>query len=220
MKIPESLRRREDLGVLVENDREVKTLQRALSDAPRDLNILRSALSSSLRRQAWMERLDPEAGEYTRFEAEQFREFITTPLWRGLGTDERTLRKLISDEPELLVLFEQAIALPPGGANNPQGLGGWTHKEVVTVDNVNNDKIRRRDSPTGNETAYAIRKLAKDAPSLLERVKTGELSPHRAMIEAGFRREKTHLEWVYHHWQRCSEEERRAFKATLDEMRG
>jgi hypothetical protein len=37
-------------------------------------------------------------------------------------------------------------------------------------------------------------KLQKDGPDLQERVLNGEMSPHRAMIEAGFRKKLTALE--------------------------
>lgn len=53
------------------------------------------------------------------------------------------------------------------------------------VDNVNDVESR----PTGNTEQAAIRRLRKDRPDLLERVKEGALSAHRAMVEAGFRRQ-------------------------------
>ena len=50
------------------------------------------------------------------------------------------------------------------------------------------DNITVRDEPErGTSRQYAIRKLRNDAPELHARVLAGELSPHRAIIEAGFR---------------------------------
>lgn len=39
----------------------------------------------------------------------------------------------------------------------------------------------------GNSRAYALARLRKDRPDLHAQVLLGELSPHAAMIEAGFR---------------------------------
>ena len=39
----------------------------------------------------------------------------------------------------------------------------------------------------GSSESYTRRRLARDHPDLYERVATGELSPHRAAVEAGFR---------------------------------
>ena len=49
------------------------------------------------------------------------------------------------------------------------------------VDNVN-DVI-----PDGNTRSYALPRLRSEAPELHARVLNGDLSPHAAMLEAGFR---------------------------------
>ena len=40
----------------------------------------------------------------------------------------------------------------------------------------------------GTDPTYALARLKRDRPDLLERVKSGELSPHAAAVEAGFRK--------------------------------
>jgi hypothetical protein len=40
----------------------------------------------------------------------------------------------------------------------------------------------------GTDQTYTVRRLMRDAPELVELVRTGELSPHAAAIRAGFRR--------------------------------
>jgi len=47
---------------------------------------------------------------------------------------------------------------------------------------------RNDKAPVGNTRAAALRRLRKDRPDLHKRVLDGELSPHAAMVEAGFRR--------------------------------
>jgi hypothetical protein len=44
--------------------------------------------------------------------------------------------------------------------------------------------------PTGNSAAAAFRRLERQRPDLLDRVLGGELSPHAAMIAAGFRKRR------------------------------
>lgn len=59
---------------------------------------------------------------------------------------------------------------------NPHGLGGKGHKaveDVVSVDNIHTNNPTR---PTGTSKQADLRRLAKDRPDLIERVKAGELS--------------------------------------------
>lgn len=101
-----------------------------------------------------------------------FEAFVTTPPLEGLGTSVRTIRNLIRDDPEAIELLDRALERPTGKAGH-------------NVDNVNVKEPEER--PDGNSAQQAIRKLRKDRPDLLERVKAKELTPHAAMIEAGFR---------------------------------
>ena len=55
------------------------------------------------------------------------------------------------------------------------------------------DEPDPRPLPEGNTAASALRRLRKAAPALHERVLTGDLSPHAAMLEAGFRRKTMQL---------------------------
>ncbi len=82
-----------------------------------------------------------------------------------------------------MVLFEQAVARGQGGANNPDGLGGKSGKtkeeQIVNRDNVTVDNTPNKGpDDRGNAAGYAIRKLSKDQPDLLEQVKAGGPSAH------------------------------------------
>jgi len=89
------------------------------------------------------------------------------------------LKRMCGDNPEALSKLDEAVTGKPG---NPTG----TNQYSGIVDNVHNSTSR--ESPTGNAADAAIRRLRKDAPALHSRVEAGELSPHAAMIEAGFRK--------------------------------
>ena len=61
------------------------------------------------------------------------------------------------------LLLDHALRREPGGANNPEGAGGHTGKQVVNFDNVNVDKPLQSKRPMGNSAAAGIRRLEKAA---------------------------------------------------------
>lgn len=209
----------ESPGVLVNNHQHVETLQRAIISAPRDIILLRSLIIRVIRDNAWIDRFDPDRGARFVYSPDEFIRFIRDPLPQGLGTDEATIRRFLEDNTAERIAFEQAIARGPGGANNPDGKNQHTEQNPVNVSigNIdhNADESHERLSPVGNMIGYAIRKLSKDRPDLLEKVKAGELSAHRAMIHAGFRKEKTTTEQLMFWWNKAKPEERAAFLEQL-----
>ncbi|GAA3222221.1 hypothetical protein [Actinocorallia longicatena] len=95
-----------------------------------------------------------------------FLSFVIASPPRGLGATVGTVRRLTGGDPVIVDLLEQALQQSTASA----------------VDNIN-EPIR----PTGTSQAAALRRLRKDAPTLHDRVLTGEMSAHAAMVEAGFR---------------------------------
>lgn len=93
------------------------------------------------------------------------------------------------------MLVNEAMRGERGGQNNPFGRAGkpdpGINRDIVTVDSPVLIPITPRDhareAPTGNSVSYALRRL-QQRPELLDKVKAGELTPNRAMVEAGFRR--------------------------------
>jgi hypothetical protein len=131
--------------------------------------------------------------DYRPGDAQKFWEFVQTAQPKGLGTTIPKLRQIceMAEEPmKLLSMLDELSQRGPGGANNPEGLGGKSGKTrdgIVNDDNIHNDKDR--ESPTGTSREAALRRLRKDRPDLHEQVLSGELTPHRAMVVAGFRNE-------------------------------
>ncbi len=187
-----------ELGVWVSNQQAVENLQHAIVSAPRDLRMVRQGLANILRTDppAFTRRFDPHRGRVWKQEAHEFIKFITDPLPDGLGTDAQTMRLLLRDCPEELALFDLAVSRGRGGNNNPEGIGGRTGKvanpDIVRVDNGDDSK----GPPAGNSAEYAHRRLSRERPDLFDRVRKGELTPHGAMVEAGFRKKPTPLEMV------------------------
>lgn len=97
----------------------------------------------------------------------RFAEFVTAK--EGLATDLKTLRRLCTDRRDVLDLLDQATV-------NREGKRGKD-----TVSNING--IR----PSGTSQAAALRRLRTARPDLHADVIARKLSPHAAMVQAGFR---------------------------------
>jgi adenine-specific DNA-methyltransferase len=87
----------------------------------------------------------------------------------AIGTDFATLMHLCRDDLEALDALDRVMQNP-------------AHRPKKTVDNGNSKR------PDGNTRQRALRALRARCPELHARVLNGELSPHRAMVEAGLRR--------------------------------
>ncbi|MBY0299834.1 MAG: hypothetical protein K2X71_27990 [Methylobacterium sp.] len=93
-------------------------------------------------------------------------------LWHGLDKSVEDLRLYCRRDPEALRLLDAEVgAAPPHGGARERD------------DQADNVSLRH-----GNSPIYALRRLKRDRPDLADRVVKGELTPHAAAIEAGFRR--------------------------------
>lgn len=92
--------------------------------------------------------------------------------------------RIASTDKELETLVAAAKVQQEGGHRNPYGRTGKP-AEVITVDNIHSDYATR---PSGTSSQRSSLRLSRQAPELHSRVLSGELSPHAAMIQAGFRK--------------------------------
>ena len=67
---------------------------------------------------------------------------------------------------------------------------------AISVDNVNTSK-------GGNATDYTLRRLARDAPEMLDKIESGELSVNAAAIQAGIRKKPSHEEVCVKAFRKC-----------------
>lgn len=104
---------------------------------------------------------------------------LTTATRLEPQLDPENIRSLIRDDIKLLNLWDEATQR---GRGNPTGAN--QHQEG-NLDNVQVSSSQKY--PSGNAASAALRRLRKDKPDLHSRVLEGELSPHAAMVEAGFR---------------------------------
>lgn len=154
---------------LVANDDLVAALQKNIGRGEWGLSEVPTTLKLVIDNELWRARVVQQTGEEARFDS--FARFVTAPLVEGLGTDLATLKRLCRDDPEALNALDKATL-------GQQGL------RTDLLDNIQEVPV----APTGTSAQRALRKLRKDRADLHARVLAGELSPHAAMVQAGYRR--------------------------------
>jgi hypothetical protein len=143
----------------------VESLGGALRSGQAGLHSIPGLLDQILTDQLWRE-FTTRLGAHVTYD--RFEDFVTTPMVRGLGTDVDTVRRIVRDNARLLDLLDQALQRPS------------------SIHPASNNITPNRALGTSRE--QALRKLRKDRPDLHARVIDGELSPHAAAVEAGFRK--------------------------------
>lgn len=159
---------------LLENDSAVAGLRDAFYRGEASLKAVPGLIKRILMLDMWQERMIHETKQVQRFDS--FMEFVTAKPLEGLGADMALLKNLCRDDTEALDLLDKVIQRPNGGDRKSDG---------IRFDNVQTDA---EIPPTGNTSAAALRRLRKDSPGLHQKVIRGEMSPHGAMVQAGFRR--------------------------------
>lgn len=134
----------------------------------------------------WRERIVTQTGEVAKFKT--FREFVEAYPPEGLHTDITFLIQLCNqfDDMEAVHLLSGAEAGSVGRTSGNQ----YTLDSVkVENDNIviNSNLNKKRKSSTGNSSAAAMRRLAKQVPEIHAEVMAGDLSVNAAMEKAGFR---------------------------------
>ncbi|MGI8406029.1 MAG: hypothetical protein ACR2OE_14925 [Thermomicrobiales bacterium] len=167
------------VDVLRENDNYIEALQTATHSADFGLDNLPSLLTTVITEDRWQVRWVRSLKREVTFAS--FADFATARTPAGLGTSIEMLKRMCRDNRTALDALDKTTAGTDGAPIGNQN----AFRKKTTVDNVHIAK--NRISPTGNATDTALRRLRKDSPSLHARVLAGELSPHAAMIEAGFR---------------------------------
>jgi hypothetical protein len=119
-----------------------------------------------LQEDAWRE-FETKLGKHVQHE--RFADFVTTPPLAGLGASMDLLRRIAKDDPELTRLLRQIEEPMPA------------HGEIGRARGSNT-------TSSGRGETYALRRLKRDRSDLAQRVIDGELSPHAAAVEAGFRK--------------------------------
>jgi hypothetical protein len=142
------------------NDSVVDSLRSALSQGKTGLGDVPAMLKIVLKEQAWKDRVIVATGEHTSFE--RFEDFAKAAPLAGLGADLALIKRIVRDDPEALDLLDQAT-------ENPEGRPAGSHATMASETTVNNvNSYETRESPVGNTSQYAIRRLRKERPDLAD----------------------------------------------------
>lgn len=160
-------------ATLKQNDQAVYTLRMAIRDGISYKHVP-GLLKRVLKENRWQRRIVSETGEVVEFST--FAEFVNTTPPIGLGTQPDELFHLCADDPEALDLLTHALTARPGGSGNNQYASGI------------HDNVMNSTGEQGNTATYALRRLRRERPDLHQRVLSCEMSPHAAMVKAGFRK--------------------------------
>lgn len=135
---------------------------------------------------------------------DSFESFVTTPPLEGLGTTVRHLRNICRDDPEALDTIDRVTV---------------QHGKNQHTKSKDHDNIIVHDKPSqGTSREYALRRLRKDRPDLHERVLSGELSAHAAMVEAGFRKKPDPFRVASNGLKKLSRSELLRLKGEIEEL--
>ncbi len=155
---------------LREADAIVDALGKAMQSGEAGLRVVPALIVRVIDEDLWRARVIAKTGQQVGFET--FREFVETAPLDGLGADIPIIKRLCCGDQVAIDAIDRVTKGRQGARTD-------------LLYNIQEVKDR---APTGTSTARALRKLRNQAPTLHQRVLAGELSPHAAMVEAGFRK--------------------------------
>jgi hypothetical protein len=155
-------------------DQAVDDLRQFISKGEYGLNAVPSLIKEIIRNEYWRERVVQSSGAVAHFD--RFEQFVAEPPPDGVGADVPTLLRLCSGDVEAVELIDQVTQKGPGSHRGNQHTTGKDNNIHLSTP-----------GPKGTDKRAALRRLRKDRPDLHAKVLAGELTPHGAMVEAGFR---------------------------------
>ncbi len=155
----------------VYRDQIVVALRHSMVEGEHGLSAVPNLIKRAEEAEVWRERVVKVTGEVVA--KKNFLELIEATPPEGLGGTIKLIKGLCRDDPAALDALDRATV----------------GKQGERTDLYNNVKeVSSTEPPVGNSNTYALRRLRKDREDLHGRVLAGEISPHAAMVEAGFRK--------------------------------
>lgn len=182
----------------IENRQLSDATESAIRHGSHDLHAIPKLIAKIIDTQAW-ESIQLRSGKIIQFR--NLRELITTPPLEGWGQDPKKVEALIKDDPEVLVMYREAMK------------GRGTRTDLS--DNVSEVKLDK----SGNGRAYTLSRLQKQHPELYQSVCDGQMSANAAAIKAGFRKKLSPLEQVLRLLPKLSDEDRAEVIARMKKPR-
>ncbi len=161
----------------IHNGQLVTGLMEAFSDGERNLTSIPMLVKTIIREEMWREFYVDRTKELVTHT--RFADFVAAQPMKGLGADIKLLKRTCSGDEDALKLLDLIDEAEKNNDGNPTGANQY---QSGTVDIINGST-----RPTGTSRQHALRKLRTGRPDLHARVLAKKLSPHAAMIEAGYR---------------------------------
>lgn len=150
----------------------IRGLQESLIHGGHSIAMIPKSIATIIDKDMWREWIDPTTGEVHEYET--FDRFAAAPRPDGLNAKRQELLDLCHGHKDAQRKIKRV----------------WSVEELAQApgrpakSNVRNTNI----NSSTDDANYAERRLRRDRKDLYDRVQGGELSPHAAMVEAGFRK--------------------------------
>jgi hypothetical protein len=161
----------------IHNGQLVTGLMEAVGSGKRNLKsipmLVKRIISDGMWREFYVDRTK-QLVTHTRFA-----DFVAAQPMEGLGADIKLLKRTCSGDEDALKLLDLIDKAETNKDGNPTGANQY---QSGIVSNIHNST-----RPVGTTRQYALRRLRTGRPDLHALVLDKKLSPHAAMIEAGYR---------------------------------
>lgn len=157
---------------MTSHDRIDHLIQVMMDGGEKAFDIVPTILAKVIEERLWESRPDKDGVPFRSFEA-----FSTHRLWQGLESSIDDLLAYCRKHPEVQRLIKAEVDQP----DTPEEAGAKGGRGNKATDNISGFSH-------GTSSAYALKRLKRDAPELFRKVVDGEMSANAAAIEAGFRR--------------------------------
>ncbi len=144
-----------------------------------------------------------------------YEEFCTAPHPYGLGYRPEDIDRVIGERAHA----ERAAKTLEAARENQEPLNGKAGRPKGN----DSKSTKGNHSRGGNNTAYRVQRLRRDAPAIAARLDAGEFKSVAAAERAANgqepdppRKTKTPGEWLTHWWAKATSAERRAFRTFID----
>jgi hypothetical protein len=167
----------------VYRDQIVEALRHSMVEGEHGLSAVPNLIKRAEEAEVWRERVVKVTGEVV--EKENFIELIEATPPEGLGGTIKLLKGLCRNDPTAIDAIDRMTVGKQGAPEGNQNAGKTTNNNIM---DCLEEEPSSEPAVQGTSNTYALRKLRKDREDLHERVLAGEISPHAAMVQAGFRK--------------------------------
>lgn len=163
-----------------ENGQLVASLGSSLRSGAVSLGTVPKLLEELLVSGGWRD-FTTQLGDHVTYAEDQFEDFVRTLPLKGLGADLDLVERLINGRIDLLSRFYE---LMPNKCGDPA-------LTTVTRDNGEGDIPPAGKKKTASNVEALVRRLERERPDLHALVSAGEIRPHSAAVQAGWRKPQT-----------------------------